>query len=145
MSRKRTSAQPKSISPATHTKSRGTGTIWIVAGLIALVSFAVYAPTGSHRYISVDDGDYVFDNPNVSTGLTAANVIWAFTTGHAANWHPLTWLSHMIDCQCFGTAPGPQHLVNAALHSLDAATLFLGLFAFSGMWKQSALVAALFG
>ncbi|PWU15056.1 MAG: hypothetical protein C5B50_16040 [Verrucomicrobia bacterium] len=91
-----------------------------------------------------DDGDYVTANSHVQSGLKWANVIWAFRTGHASNWHPLTWLSHMLDVSLFGPGPGPQHVVNVVLHVANTVLLFLVLWKITRAQWRSAMVAALF-
>ncbi len=117
--------------------------LWICVVLAAL-TIAAYAQVYRHDFISFDDGDYVYDNWRVLTGFTPENILWAFTTGHAANWHPLTWLSHMLDCQILGREPGPHHLVNVLFHVLNTLLLF-ELFRFlTGKIWRSAFVAALF-
>jgi len=73
--------------------------------LLALLTLAVYLPVARHEFILYDDGDYVTENPTVRNGLTLAGIKWAFTTFHSANWHPITWLSHMADCEWFGLSP----------------------------------------
>jgi Flp pilus assembly protein TadD len=117
--------------------------LWICICL-AVATLAVYAQVYRHEFIDLDDGSYIFENCHVNTGLNWHNVAWAFTTGHAANWHPLTWLSHMVDCQIFGLNPGPQHLVNVLLHVANALLLFLILQNLTGAQWKSAFVAALF-
>ena len=99
-------------------------TLGIAAGL-AVLAVAVYLGVGGHDFIGLDDPGYVRDNPHVLAGLTWAGVRWAFTTDLAANWHPITWLSHMLDVTLFGPAPGPQHLVDVVWHAIDTALLFL--------------------
>ena len=89
-----------------------------LAGLLLLV-LALYARTAAHGFVAYDDPVYVRDNEVVGAGLSLAGLRWAFGF-HAGNWHPLTWLSHMLDVQLFGLEPGPHHLVNAALHALNA-------------------------
>src|SRR5208282_1277562 len=79
---------------------------------LAAMTFAVFGQTLSHPFIALDDGDYVYSNPMVTRGLTAKGIGWAFTTFDAENWHPLTWLSHMFDCQLFGLNPVGHHLTN---------------------------------
>jgi tetratricopeptide (TPR) repeat protein len=113
--------------------------------LLILATFILYVPIGRFDFVNYDDGDYVNANSHVQAGLTWANVVWAFTTGHASNWHPLTWVSHMLDWQVFGNRPGPQHLVSAALHAINAGLLFVGLRRLTGAHWRSALVAAWFG
>src|SRR5881396_592194 len=115
-----------------------------VAVLLAVATLAVYAQVAGHGFVSYDDPDYVSGNPYVRAGLTRAGLSWAFTTGHAGNWHPLTWLSHMLDCQLFGPNPGPQHLVSAGFHVANTILLFLLLRTLTGALWRSALVAALF-
>lgn len=111
---------------------------------LVLLAIAPYLQTLRHEFIRFDDGVYVYENPHVQLGLTWNNVGWAFTTLSAGNWHPLTWLSHMLDCQIFGLNPGWHHFVNVLLHSANTVLLFLVLRALTaGLWR-SALVAALF-
>jgi tetratricopeptide (TPR) repeat protein len=95
-------------------------------------------------FISFDDQYYVYMNPHVQAGLTRATVVWAFTTFHAANWHPLTWLSHALDCQLFGLCPGGHHLTSILIHATNAVLLFLTLRISTGRAWPSALAAALF-
>ncbi len=96
----------------------------LIGLLLALATLAVYLPVVSHGFVNYDDGDYVTDNKMVQDGLTVSGVQWAFTTFHAANWHPLTWLSHMVDYELFGvSAPGP-HCVNVLFHAANTVLLF---------------------
>ena len=83
--------------------------------VLALGAGLVYAPAYYHEFVSYDDPSYVTANPQVQAGLTKAGLAWAFGRLHGEQtyWHPLTWLSHMLDCQWFGLRPGPPHLVNA--------------------------------
>jgi hypothetical protein len=90
--------------------------LWICLAL-ALATLAVFWQVRNHDFVNYDDTDYVTKNYHVKTGLTRDGIIWAFTTGYAGNWHPLTWLSHMLDCQLFGTNPGWHHLTNLLLHT----------------------------
>ncbi|HWW02647.1 MAG TPA: tetratricopeptide repeat protein [Candidatus Acidoferrum sp.] len=112
--------------------------------LLALATLLAFGAVGFNDFVNYDDPDYVTANAHVQTGLTLANITWAFTTGHASNWHPLTWLSHMLDCQLFGIRPGPQHLVNLAFHIANTLLLFLVLRRLTGAHWRSAIVAALF-
>jgi protein O-mannosyl-transferase len=112
--------------------------------LLALCTFVVFLPVAWQGFVNYDDSDYVTENPHVLGGLNWANVVWAFTTGHASNWHPLTWLSHMLDCQLFGSNAGPQHLVSVGFHVANTMLLFLLLRRTTGALWRSALVAALF-
>ena len=115
-----------------------------VAVLLAVATLAVYAQVAGHGFVSYDDPDYVSGNPYVRAGLTRAGLSWALTTGHAGNWHPLTWLSHMLDCQLFGLRPGAHHLTNVLLHTANSLLLFVLLRGMSGALWPSAAVASFF-
>jgi tetratricopeptide (TPR) repeat protein len=108
------------------------------------VTLLLYWPVHTHTFVDYDDADYVTANPQVQAGLTWAGIKWAFTAGHASNWHPVTWLSHMLDCQLFGEQAGAHLLVNAVLHTLNSILLFLLLRRWTGAHWPSAVVAALF-
>ncbi|MEO5720639.1 MAG: tetratricopeptide repeat protein [Chthoniobacterales bacterium] len=116
----------------------------MIALALALVTLALYAQVRGHQFISLDDDQYISDNPIVARGLTLSGIAWAFTTFHAANWHPLTWLSHMLDCQLFGLNAGAHLLVNALIHVANTCLLFWFLRCATGARWPSALVAALF-
>ena len=116
----------------------------LVAAALVVATLAVYAPVRSHEFVNYDDPDYVTANPHVLRGLTSDGVVWALTTTRPHNWHPLTWLSHMLDVTFFGANAGPQLLENAALHAASAALLFLLLVRMTGATAPSAFVAALF-
>ena len=117
---------------------------FILAFALILVTVAVFWPVGRHDYINLDDQAYVSENPPVKAGLTAQGVRWAFTTHHGGSWHPVTWLSHMLDVELFGLKPGPQHLLSVAIHAVSGALLFLALFALTRARWESLAVAALF-
>jgi tetratricopeptide (TPR) repeat protein len=116
---------------------------WICIGLAA-VTLAVYVQMYRCEFIDLDDGIYVFDNEHVTNGLNWQDVAWAFTAGRAANWHPLTWLSHIVDCQLFELKAGFHHLVNVLLHIANTLLLFLIFQKLTGARWKSAFVAALF-
>ncbi len=116
----------------------------LIALLLALVTLAVFLPVGSFSFVNYDDDDYVTNNPPVRQGLTAAGVRWAFTAFHAGNWHPLTWISHMTDCELFRLNAGAHHLVNVLFHAANAALLFALLWRLTQKLWPCALVAALF-
>ncbi len=118
-------------------------TILIALGLLLLV-LASYERVGKYAFVDFDDSEYVYENPQVRAGLTLGGISWAFTTTHAANWHPLTWLSHMADVQMFGLEAGWHHWMNVLIHALNAALLFLVLKYMTGAVWRSAVVAALF-
>jgi tetratricopeptide (TPR) repeat protein len=113
--------------------------------LLALLTLALYWPATTHSFILLDDPAYVSGNPHVTDGITLADVKWAFTSGYAANWHPLTWISHQLDCSMYGLYPGGHHLTNIFLHALNTLLLFLALNRLTKSICPSALVAALFG
>jgi len=113
------------------------------AALVALV-LGLYAPVWQHEFVDYDDNVYVTENPFVQRGLTASSVAWAFTATRAANWHPLTWLSHMLDVEIYGRAPAGHHLTSVLLHAANALLLWLALRSMTGRFWPSLLVAALF-
>jgi tetratricopeptide (TPR) repeat protein len=116
----------------------------LICILLAAVTLAVYLPVRNYEFLHYDDDVYVTDNTAVKSGLSRQGVEWAFTTGHAANWHPLTWLSLMLDCQLFGVKAGPMHVVSVLFHVANTILLFLVLARMTkGVW-QSAFIAALF-
>ncbi len=112
--------------------------------LLAFAVLAIYWQTGNHAFVNLDDDAYIYGNPNVRKGLTPEGVAWAFTTTHAANWHPLTWISHMADVDLFGLVPGWHHRMNVLFHILNSVLLFLVLEGMTGACWRSGLVAALF-
>jgi tetratricopeptide (TPR) repeat protein len=111
---------------------------------LALLVAVLYARTARFESLDFDDQEYVYANPNVLGGITGQSVAWALTAFHSANWHPLTWISHMIDVELFGPEPGPHHLVNAALHAINSVLLFFVLRAATSAFWPSAIVATLF-
>jgi tetratricopeptide (TPR) repeat protein len=122
------------------------GTNLALAGCLFLVieTFAVYSPTLHYPFLNYDDQDYVTENTHVQAGLTANTIAWAFTATEADNWHPLTWLSHALDCQLYGLNPSGHHLTSVLLHLLNVILLFLILARSTGSAGRSLLVAALF-
>ena len=116
----------------------------LVAASLALVTLVIYWQVQSHGFVNYDDNLYVTDNPQVKAGLTSASIQWAFTTGHSANWHPLTWLSHMVDVELFGLDAGRHHLMSVLFHLANTILLFYVLKRMTGALWQSAFVAALF-
>lgn len=111
---------------------------------IILITLFTYGDVRNHEFLNFDDVDYVLENSHVQQGMTLDAVRWAFGFSGVAYWHPLTWISHMLDCKLFGVASGAHHLVNLALHILNAIFLFLILFKMTGTLYKSALVAVLF-
>jgi tetratricopeptide (TPR) repeat protein len=115
------------------------------AVLLAVLTIVVYLPAVHYPFIRVwDDGKYVMDNPFVRQGFSWKGFVWAFTSFHASNWHPLTWLSHMLDIQLFGPDPSGHHFVNVLLHATNGVLLFFLLHRLTGAFGRSAFVAALF-
>src|SRR3982750_625686 len=90
---------------------------------LGVLTFLLYLPVRDHDSQIIDDPEYVFQNQHVATGLNFSNVGWAFTAVHSNNWHPVTWLSHMLDCQLFGLNPGMHLLVNSAFHTANSLLL----------------------
>ena len=117
----------------------------VLAALLFLAVLGLFLPAASHGFITYDDPVYVTENPHVRGGITWAGLRWAFRSTEASNWHPLTWVSHMLDCQLFGLSPWGHHLTSALLHAASAAVLFAALRAMTGATGRSLLVAALFG
>jgi len=115
----------------------------VCAGLF-IVTLVIFWQTGEHQFINFDDPLYVTNNPRVKEGLTGDNIVWAFTTTAASNWHPLTWLSHMTDVEFFGVNPRGHHLMNVFIHTASTLLLFLLLARITLAPWQSLFVAALF-
>src|SRR5437773_7731979 len=115
----------------------------ILLGLAA-VTFGIYAQVIGHRFITIDDLSYIEENSMVNRGVTLAGVGWAFTTFHSGNWHPLTWIAHMIDRQLFGMMAGGHLVVSALIHSANTLLVFWLLLRTTHARWPSALVAALF-
>jgi Flp pilus assembly protein TadD len=115
-----------------------------VAAFLFAAVLILYWQTTASDFIAYDDDQYVFDNAFVRGTFSLATLKWAFTTFHAANWHPLTWLSHILDVQLFGMNPAGHHLVNVLLHAANAVLLFLLLNRLTSALWRSAAVAALF-
>lgn len=108
------------------------------------MTLATYWQVGSHEFLNYDDPDYVTENPHIVGGITLSNVLWAFSSSYAANWHPVTWLSHMVDLQLYGMNPCGHHLTSLFIHTLSTVLLFLLLFRLTQAKWQSSFVAALF-
>ena len=111
---------------------------------LAVATIAVYFPALGHAFLVFDDSDYVTANPHIHHGLAWSTIRWSFTTSAAANWHPLTWLSHALDYQLFGLHAAGHHFDSVLLHALNAVLLFLLLRWMTGRSGASFVVAALF-
>jgi tetratricopeptide (TPR) repeat protein len=112
--------------------------------LLAATTLAVYNPVNRNAFVNFDDNHYITHNPHVLAGLNRETLEWAFEGYHEANWHPLTWISHALDCELFGVNPVGHHYVNVVLHAADAILLFLLLQSATGFTWRSLMVAALF-
>src|SRR6187402_79679 len=108
---------------------------------LMLFTLLVFWPATHGEFLNYDDQEYVTNNPRVRDGLTWNGFFWAMSSGHGANWHPLTWLSHMLDWQVFGDRPAGHHFTSIALHALNTALLFAGLLAATGSRGRAATVA----
>lgn len=132
--------QKKTARPATSRSSRANRvaagaspgknvrSITIVVSIVlAVIVWIAFGRTLGHGFVNYDDGPYVYSNPRIISGLSLANLLWAFTHIHSANWHPLTTISHMLDCQLYGLQPWGHHFTNILLHAVAAVLLFLAL------------------
>jgi protein O-mannosyl-transferase len=116
----------------------------VLSLLLVVVTLALYNPVSRNGFVNFDDDRYVTGNPQVLAGLRGSTVAWAFTSFEQANWHPLTWISHALDCQLFQLNPVGHHYTNLLLHAVNALLLFLILQWFTGYTARSLVVAALF-
>ena len=135
------------VSAESESRIAGLNGRWTVAGVclfLATIIWLVFGQTLGHEFVNYDDAVYVYENPEVAGGLTLHGIVWAFIHVRAFNWHPLTWVSHMLDCQFYGLNPGGHHLTNVLLHTMTAILLFLVLRQMTGTLWRSAFVAAIF-
>lgn len=116
----------------------------VVAIVLTIITFVAFFPLLGNEFINYDDNLYITDNPHVKAGVTIESIEWAFTTGHTGNWHPLTWISLMIDSQIYGLNAWGYHLTNLLLHFANTLFLFFIIRRITGGTWQSAFVAALF-
>jgi len=117
---------------------------FIVSLFLTIATLAVYWQAGNHEFINYDDITYVTGNPHLQAGFSPEGIIWAFTSGYAGNWHPLTWISHILDIQLYGMDPGRHHLTNVLFHIGNTLLLFLVFRRMTGALWCSAFIAALF-
>jgi hypothetical protein len=136
LKKKETGSAPK-LPPRTRTE------IWIVA-LLFLGTLLVFSRSLQDDFVGFDDRLYVVGNTEVRAGLSLPGLGWAFRTQHTGNWHPVTWLSHMLDCEWYGLSPRGHHFTSIALHAANTCLLFLMLLSATGSRSRSAIVAALF-
>lgn len=120
---------------------------WVILSICAFlvaITWFVFGQTLAYSFVTYDDPQYVYDNAKVAAGLSAQGFLWAFNHTVGGNWHPLTVISHMLDCQLFGVKPAGHHFTNVFLHTIGVVLLFAVLRAMTGTLWQSAFVAALF-
>ena len=115
--------------------------------LLFVATIVVYYPVQNNDFVNFDDDIYVYENRNVKEGLTLEGIKWAFSLSvdNRTYWHPLTWISHMLDCELFGLKPGRHHLTSLTIHILNTLLLFILFKQMTGAWWQSLFIAALFG
>lgn len=112
--------------------------------LLSLLIAFIYLQTFEHDFIILDDSPYIYNNHSIAAGFSVKSIQWAFTAFYQSNWHPLTWISHLIDISVFGFNPSYHHLHNVLLHSLNSFLMFLILYRITGASGKSLFVAALF-
>ncbi|HZM10837.1 MAG TPA: hypothetical protein VFC15_11560, partial [Candidatus Limnocylindrales bacterium] len=147
MKSKNVRAKPKkktSSSLGTGLFAQPAKRIFILGLLLVVATAVLYYPATHHPFVNYDDDAYVTENVHVQAGLNWDTVEWAFTSYDQANWHPVTWLSHALDCQLFQLEPAGHHGTNVLLHALNAALLFWILVQATGSAGRSFMVAALF-
>ena len=142
--RQERTSRPDRMSPCSEAELRSPYTAMAVCGLLLLAVALVFGQAVRHEFVNFDDQSYVYENLHVQKGATLPGLGWAFTSFYAANWHPLTWLSHMLDVQFYSLWAGGHHLTNVLLHATSAIVLLLVLRQMTGRQWPSALVAALF-
>src|SRR4029450_10959080 len=120
---------------------------WLTVGIclsLAVLTWLVFGQTLWHDFINYDDPRYVYENTKITGGLSISGIAWAFTHIHSTNWHPLTTISHMLDCQLYGLRAGWHHFTNVLLHTVVVILLFLALAEMTGAFWRSGFVAAVF-
>lgn len=138
--KKETILSPR-LNPLFHPSSMRT---FVLGLFLFATSLALYNPAGRHPFTSYDDDRYTFDNSHVKAGLTWQSVKWAFTSYDESNWHPITWLSHMLDSDLFRLDPAGPHYMNVLLHGVNAVLVFWVLYASTGFIWRSFMAAGLF-
>jgi tetratricopeptide (TPR) repeat protein len=118
--------------------------LFLISAALTAATLVAYEPVRHNDFVRYDDPLYIAENPNVKDGIKPQSVIWAFTKSHASNWHPITWLSHMLDCQIYGLNPLGHHITNLLIHIANSILLFLLLSRMTGATWRSAFVAAAF-
>jgi protein O-mannosyl-transferase len=138
--KQRQDRQPRELPRGSHKRSMTVGIYLLLAGL----SLAVFGQTIHYDFVNFDDDLYVYNTPAIRAGLTINGMASAFTSPHARNWHPITTISHMLDCQLYGLNAGGHHATNVILHTIAVLLLFAVLRQMTGAIWRSAIVAALF-
>ena len=155
MAKKKSVKAEKSVSPQIKTEKTETDfeekssgfnfkSKYLVFGALAVLCLVIYGQVIGFEFINIDDDQYVYENPFVSSGLKAANMVWAFTAFHSSNWHPLTWISHQIDASFFGLNAGAHHFINVVFHIANSILLFVVVRKLTDSFWKSAIVAAIF-
>ncbi len=138
---------PEALTGKTAPINHATYKPWQIAAvcaLLAVITLLVYQGVRSNDFLRYDDDYYVLENRQVQQGINAQTITWAFTTFNQGNWHPLAWISHMIDWDLYGNKPAGHHMTNVCLHAANTILLFLLLFYMTGFIGRSAMVALLF-
>jgi len=135
---------PGGRSAITGARAPGRGARAAAGGALVLAVFLVFGQVGSHDFVLYDDHEYIVDRTRIHDGLSVENVGWALTSTEFYNWHPLTWISMMVDIELFGLDAGKHHLVSVLLHAIAAWILLCALFRLTGAYWPSVLAAALF-
>src|SRR3984893_6888578 len=138
--KRRRDRRPGELSSGVHDRSITVGIYLLLTGL----SLAVFSQTIRYNFVIFDDDMYVYNAPAIQAGLTLKGIAAAFTSPHARNWHPLTTMSHMLDCRLYGLNAGGHHATNVLLHTIAVLLLFRVLRQMTGAFWKSAIVAALF-
>jgi tetratricopeptide (TPR) repeat protein len=133
------------MSPLPSPAASNTKVSLAVSVFLVVATLTAFWPVTHHEFVNYDDDHYVTENRRVQQGLTVKNLVWAFTSTEVSNWHPLTWLSHMIDYELFGLDPAGHHAVSMVLHAVNTVLLFHIFTAMTGAFWQSAFLAAMFG
>ena len=127
-----------------HVVESSRRSLALAVAFLWVATWVAYAGVLEHDFVGYDDGVYVSNNPQVLAGLTRETVGWAMTSGYAGNWHPLTWISHMLDIELFGLDPGAMAATNVVLHGLTSALLLIFVARMTGAFWPALLVALLF-
>ena len=121
---------------------------WLTAGIcicLAVLTWAVFGQTLRHDFVNYDDPRYVYQNTRITSGLNIAGIAWAFTHIHSENWHPLTTITHMLDCSLYGLKAGGHHYSNVLFHTIAVVLLFLALQQMTGaLWRSARMYSAVF-